>query len=77
MATERPFTPGVYHPGAWRKLIDFGTGTLGDIRPKVKAAGFTRTALILLGPALRAADFRDSVLYDGAHPHILRPRRTG
>jgi predicted dehydrogenase len=30
-AAERPFTPGVYHPGAWRKLIDFGTGTLGDM----------------------------------------------
>jgi len=30
-ASERPFTPGVYHPGNWRKLIDFGTGTLGDM----------------------------------------------
>ncbi|MCA9265129.1 MAG: Gfo/Idh/MocA family oxidoreductase [Planctomycetales bacterium] len=30
-AQERPFTPGVYHPGQWRKLIDFGTGTLGDM----------------------------------------------
>lgn len=28
---ERPFVPGVYHPGNWRKLIDFGTGTLGDM----------------------------------------------
>lgn len=30
-AAERPFTPGAYHPGNWRKLIDFGTGTLGDM----------------------------------------------
>ncbi len=30
-AAMRPYTPGVYHPGAWRKLIDFGTGTLGDM----------------------------------------------
>jgi predicted dehydrogenase len=30
-ATMRPFTPGVYHPGSWRKLVDFGTGTLGDM----------------------------------------------
>jgi predicted dehydrogenase len=30
-ATERPFVPGVYHPGNWRKLVDFGTGTLGDM----------------------------------------------
>jgi predicted dehydrogenase len=30
-AADRPFVPGVYHPGQWRKLIDFGTGTLGDM----------------------------------------------
>ena len=30
-AEERPFVPGVYHPANWRKLIDFGTGTLGDM----------------------------------------------
>lgn len=30
-AAERPFVPGVYHPGNWRKIIDFGTGTLGDM----------------------------------------------
>ncbi|MFQ5732990.1 MAG: Gfo/Idh/MocA family protein [Planctomycetaceae bacterium] len=30
-AAERPFTPRVYHPGQWRKLVDFGTGTLGDM----------------------------------------------
>jgi len=51
-------------------------GTLGDIRPKVKAAGFTRTALILVGRVLAQSDFRDSRLYDSAHHHVLRPRRT-
>jgi len=30
-AAMRPFKNGVYHPGSWRKLIDFGTGTLGDM----------------------------------------------
>ena len=30
-AGARPFHPRVYHPGQWRKLIDFGTGTLGDM----------------------------------------------
>ena len=30
-AEERSFTKGVYHPGVWRKLVDFGTGTLGDM----------------------------------------------
>lgn len=47
-------------------------GTLADIREKVKAAGFTRTALILVGPALGDADFTDSKLYDAAHSHVLR-----
>ncbi len=27
----RPYVPGVYHPGSWRKTVDFGTGTLGDM----------------------------------------------
>jgi len=30
-AAERPYVPGVYHPAQWRRLIDFGTGTLGDM----------------------------------------------
>ena len=30
-AEERPFKENVYHPGNWRKLIDFGCGTLGDM----------------------------------------------
>lgn len=28
---ERPFKEKVYHPGNWRKLIDYGCGTLGDM----------------------------------------------
>jgi len=28
---ERPFKKSVYHRAQWRKLIDFGTGTLGDM----------------------------------------------
>ncbi|PZX19099.1 precorrin-4/cobalt-precorrin-4 C11-methyltransferase [Palleronia aestuarii] len=50
-------------------------GTLSDIREKVRAAKITRTALILVGPALQAdLDFRESALYDPAIPHVLRPR---
>ena len=55
----------------------FVAGTLADIRPKVKAAGFTRTALILVGRVLGEAEFRDSRLYDAAHHHVLRPRAAG
>lgn len=49
-------------------------GTLRDIRPKVKAAGITRTALILVGRALAEAAFADSRLYAADHDHVLRPR---
>lgn len=50
-------------------------GTLGDIREKVRKAKLTRTALIFVGRVLGDEDFRDSALYDGAHPHVLRPKR--
>jgi predicted dehydrogenase len=30
-APERPFWPGKYHPGQWRRWWDFGQGTLGDM----------------------------------------------
>ncbi len=30
-AAMRPFVPRVYHPAQWRRLVDFGTGTLGDM----------------------------------------------
>jgi predicted dehydrogenase len=31
VAAERPFIAGYYHPGVWRKRLDFGTGTFGDM----------------------------------------------
>lgn len=30
-ALVRPFKEGFYHPGNWRKLMDYGCGTLGDM----------------------------------------------
>ena len=30
-SAERPYKKDVYHPGNWRKLIDYGCGTLGDM----------------------------------------------
>ena len=49
-------------------------GRLDDIRAKVRAEKITRTALILVGPALGAVrDFKDSALYDPEKPHVLRP----
>ncbi len=51
-------------------------GTLDDIRAKVKAAGFTRTALIMVGRVLDPAAFDDSRLYAPDHHHVLRPLKT-
>ena len=48
-------------------------GTLADIAERVRAAKIPRTALILVGRVLDAADFRDSALYDPGHRHVLRP----
>src|SRR5205085_3542657 len=31
VAADRPFINGYYHPGEWRKRLDFGTGTFGDM----------------------------------------------
>jgi len=53
----------------------FVFGTLADIRDKVRAVKITRTALILVGPALADQDFRDSALYNAGHVHVLRPQR--
>lgn len=50
-------------------------GTLATIRDQVKEAGFTRTALIIVGRVLAAQDFVDSRLYAAAHHHVLRPRK--
>ena len=49
-------------------------GTLEDIHGKVRKAKLTRTALILVGPALADSHgFPDSALYDATKPHVLRP----
>ena len=49
-------------------------GTLATLRDAAKAAGITRTALILVGRAL-AGDGSDSRLYAPDHHHVLRPRK--
>jgi len=52
----------------------FITGTLADIRDKVKDRGITRTALILVGKVFGNEDFTDSHLYDADFHHVLRPK---
>lgn len=47
-------------------------GTLADIAGQVAAARIERTALILIGRALAAEDFRDSALYDAGYRRRFR-----
>jgi precorrin-4/cobalt-precorrin-4 C11-methyltransferase len=49
-------------------------GALGNICEKLTAVTIERTAVILVGPALAARDFRDSALYD---PDYRRRFREG
>lgn len=48
-------------------------GTLADIAAKVAEAKIERTALILIGPALAAEEFRESALYDAEYDRRFRP----
>jgi precorrin-4/cobalt-precorrin-4 C11-methyltransferase len=50
-------------------------GTLGSIREQVAAEPIERTALILVGPALAAHDFRESALYDPDYRRRFRGRQ--
>ena len=47
-------------------------GTLGDIASKLTAEPIERTALILVGRALAAEEFRDSALYDADYRRRFR-----
>ena len=55
VAAERPFIAGYYHPGEWRKRLDFGTGTFGDMGCHILDPVFTSLALTApdLGPVRR------------------------
>ena len=50
-------------------------GTLSDICAKVKEARITRTALVLVGPALAGESTIESRLYAADHHHLMRPRQ--
>jgi predicted dehydrogenase len=45
VAAERPFLGHYYHPGEWRKRLDFGTGTFGDMGCHILDPVYTALAL--------------------------------
>jgi len=45
IAAERPYIDKYYHPGNWRKRLDFGTGTFGDMGCHILDPVFTALAL--------------------------------
>jgi predicted dehydrogenase len=45
VAAERDFIAGYYHPGNWRKRLDFGTGTFGDMGCHILDPVFASLAL--------------------------------
>jgi predicted dehydrogenase len=45
VAARRPFLAQYYHPGEWRKRLDFGTGTFGDMGCHILDPVFTALAL--------------------------------
>lgn len=51
-------------------------GTLGSIRAQVEAQPIERTALVLVGRALAAHDFRESALYDPDYRRRFRGDRA-
>ncbi|MEM6802644.1 MAG: Gfo/Idh/MocA family oxidoreductase [Bacteroidota bacterium] len=42
---ERPYKENIYHPGNWRKLLDYGCGTLGDMGVHIFDTPYTAFAL--------------------------------
>jgi precorrin-4/cobalt-precorrin-4 C11-methyltransferase len=63
----------VVHRATWPDQLVI-RGTLATVRERVKAAGITRTALIMVGRALGETGFSESRLYAADHWHVLRPR---
>ena len=51
-------------------------GTLGDIAAQVATEPIERTAIVLVGRALSAHDFRESALYDADYQRRFRGERT-
>jgi len=66
-----PRSGGVATAAPWLSTA-FLITTLGGMRAAVRAAKFTRTALIFVGRVFGEAKFRESRLYAADFAHVLR-----
>jgi predicted dehydrogenase len=62
VAAERPYRKGAFHPGEWRRSVDFGTGTLGDMgchiySPPYRALGLTSPVRVTAHGPQPSSDF--------------------
>jgi predicted dehydrogenase len=64
VAEERLYRDGIFHPGQWRRLMDFGTGTLGDMGVHIFDTPYR--ALKLTSPKWVRSECREPNGY--AHP---------
>ena len=74
VAAPRPFKRTAYHPGEWRRRVDFGTGTLGDMgchiySPPYRALKLTfPVAVTAYGPAPTAESWATSARVKLTYP---------
>ncbi|WP_150298860.1 precorrin-4 C(11)-methyltransferase [Pseudomonas profundi] len=61
----------VVHRASWPDQ-DWVKGRLADIEELVRAKGYRRTALIVVGEVLDPGDFSDAALYRASHAHLYR-----
>jgi predicted dehydrogenase len=57
VASPRTYLDDVYHPAQWRRMLDFGTGTLGDMGVHIFDTPYR--ALKLTAPKRAKSDCRD------------------
>jgi len=69
-APVRPYVPKVYHPGQWRKILDFGCGTLGDMGIHIFDTPFK--ALDLTDPKWVEAECREPNNFGHAEKNKVR-----
>jgi predicted dehydrogenase len=69
-APKHDYVSGAYHPGQWRKFLDFGCGTLGDMGIHIFDTPFK--ALDLKDPKWVEADCREPNGFGHAEKNMVR-----